>query len=122
MICPQCQTITSGLLYERCPSCNYRFSEETKRNMMVEQIIDGMLPSLRVALAQVLAGNAAHMFTAAEGSSMATGGSTKLMCFITMQHVGILLESVLKGSMDAEKFVMEQMQKAAEFQQNKVTM
>ena len=82
---------------------------------MLERIIEAALPGFRIAVAQVMAGNGAHVFNLAQGVNTGTGVQSQLSCFITQQHVAILLEHVLAGMAASQGFIMEQMQKAGAF-------
>ena len=84
------------------------------QEIMIERIIQDMIPSLRIALGNVLAGNSAHVFTCAEGVNSETGVKSKLSCFITHQHTCIFIEGVMKAAMDAEKVLVQQIQAAQE--------
>jgi 4-diphosphocytidyl-2C-methyl-D-erythritol kinase len=83
--------------------------------LMIERIIEEMRPDLRIAIAKLLSGSGAHIFNFAKGTNSQTGVQTEMACFLTQQHVAIVMESVLGGMAEAEKFVMTKMQEAGAF-------
>jgi hypothetical protein len=85
------------------------------QELMIDRIIEAMRPDLRIAIAKLLEGSGAHVFNFANGTNTQTGVQTEMACFLTQQHVGIVLESVLNGMMEAEKFVLTKMQEAGAF-------
>jgi hypothetical protein len=85
------------------------------QEVIVERIIEEMRPELRIAISKLLSGAGAHVFNFAKGTNSQTGVQTEMACFLTQQHVAIVMESVLGGMMEAEKFVMAKIQEAGAF-------
>jgi hypothetical protein len=83
--------------------------------LMIDRIIEEMRPGLRIAIAKLLSGAGAHVFTFAQGTNGSTGVQTEMACFLTQQHVAIVMESVLGGMAEAEKFVLAKMQEVGAF-------
>jgi hypothetical protein len=83
------------------------------QELMIDRIIEEMRPDLRIAIAKLLSGAGAHVFTFANRINSQTGVRTDVACFLTQQHVAIVLTSVLSGMAEAEKFVLEKMEESS---------
>lgn len=105
MACPECgRDVVSLRFFEgflNCQTCEMR-----------ERVIEAAMPGFRIAVARVMAGNGAHVFNLAQGTNSQTGVQSQLSCFVTQQHVAIVIEHVLAGMAQSQEFIMEQIQKA----------